>query len=322
MTLSGANVLVTGAAGFIGSHLVDAALREGATRVVGLDDMSGGRPHHIEHLADEPRFELVRGDVKDEAVVRPLVLAADVIFHEAASKLVVSLNDPRIDLLTNILGTFNVLMAARDNPDCRIVHASTGSVLGSSTKPMAEDHEKNPSTAYGISKNAAEGYCLFFAREYGVKVSALRYFHVFGPRQDHDGEAGVISIFLGRILAGQAPCVFGTGEQVRCFTYIEDVVRANLLLLAKPESVGEVYNIASKTRISIAELASLLVARYDGAHPPERGPARRGENLRPIPDTGKIERLGFAESVAFEQGLDHTHAWVRDRLRRLDGAGS
>lgn len=317
MNMTEKSVLVTGAAGFIGSHLVDASLARGAPRVVGIDNFTGGREHHLEHLDGEERFSLVRGDIRDFEVIEPLVRQADVVFHEAASKLVVSLNNPRIDLLTNTLGTFNVLMAARENPDCRIIHASTGSVLGSSDQPMAEDHEKNPATTYGISKLAAENYCTFFAREHGVRVSALRYFHVFGPRQDHDSEAGVISIFLGRILTGRPPVVFGTGEQIRCFTFIDDVVRANFLLLDKAETVGEVYNVASRTRISILELAELLVERYgDGSLSPEPGAARRGENLRPIPDTGKIEGLGFAESVDFHTGLDRTRNWVREQLTR------
>ncbi len=317
MRLDGKSVLVTGAAGFIGSHLADAALSRGASRVVGIDNFTGGRERHLEHLDGEERFSLVRGDVRDFEVVEPLVREADVVFHDAASKLVVSLENPRIDLLTNTLGTFNVLMAAKDRPGCRIVHASTGSVLGSSELPMSEDHEKNPSTTYGISKLAAENYCVFFAREHGVRVSVLRYFHVFGPRQDHDSEAGVISIFLGRILSGQPPVVFGSGEQVRCFTFVEDVVRANFLMFEKPETVGEIYNVASRTRISIRELAELLIERYgDTALAPEFGPARRGENLRPIPETGKIEGLGFAESVDFHRGLDRTRDWVRGELER------
>lgn len=317
MDVNGKSVLVTGAAGFVGSHLVDASLERGAARVVGIDNFTGGREHHLEHLRDEERFSLVRGDMRDFEVVEPLVKQAEVVFHEAASKLVVSLTNPRIDLLTNALGTFNVLMAAKESPGCRIVHASTGSVLGSSELPMAEDHEKNPSTTYGISKLAAENYCTFFCREHGVRVSVLRYFHVFGPRQDHDSEAGVISIFLGRILSGRPPVVFGTGEQIRCFTFVEDVVRANFLLLEKPETVGEIYNVASRTRISIRDLAELLIERYgDDPLSPEPGSARRGENLRPIPDTSKIEALGFSESVDFHSGLDRTRDWVRDELAR------
>ena len=317
MDLKDKRVLVTGAAGFIGSHISDAALQAGARSVVGIDNFTGGREGHIRHLMTEPRFTLVRGDLRDYEIIRPLVLDTDVVFHNAASKLVVSLNNPRIDLETNAMGTFNVLMAAKDNPGVRMVHASTGSVLGSSDKPMPEDHEKNPTTTYGISKLAAENYCVFFAREYGVKVSVLRYFHVFGPRQDHDSEAGVISIFIGRILNGEAPIVFGDGEQIRCFTFVKDVVQANMLMLKQDQTIGQIYNVASRSRVSVLNLAETLIQRFgDSSIQVEFGPPRRGENPHPVPDTSKIETLGFNESVSFQEGLDHTKAWITEEMER------
>ena len=168
----------------------------------------------------------------------------------------------------------------------------------------------------GFSKLAAEKYCQFYAKELGVKVSILRYFHVFGPRQDYRGEAGVINIFLSRVLKGEAPTIFGTGEQIRCFTYVEDVVAANLLLASNDDTVGEVYNVASKTRISVKDLADLLISKYgngyNGSLKPQFGPARIGENLKPIPHTSKIESLGFLESVSFEEGLDNTKSWIEN----------
>lgn len=308
--VSGKTVLVTGGAGFIGSHICTESLAQGAKKVVALDNFVASRQKNLRHLVNDDRFELISGDVRDFETVLPLVKQSDFVFHEAASKLVVSLKNPRIDLGTNIIGTFNILEAAK-NTNVRIVHASTGSVLGSSDQPMAEDHEKNPTTLYGISKLTGEKYCEFYAKEFGVKVSVLRYFHVFGPRQDYYGEAGVINIFMSRVFNGQAPIVFGTGEQIRCFTYVKDTVGANFLLAGKDETIGEIYNVASRTRISVKDLAQTLIDKYAKQKIEiEMGPHRQGENLRPIPDTSKIEAVGFKESVTFEEGLELTKEWI------------
>lgn len=318
MQLDGRTVLVTGGSGFIGSHIVDECLARNAARVIVLDNFVNGREKNIAHLLDHERVDVESGDVRDPDTVRPLVHQSDVIFHEAASKLVVSRTRPRIDLETNIVGTFNILEAARGR-DVLMVHASTGSVLGSvESGEMREDHPRNPSTLYGISKGSGERYCEFYAREFGLKVAILRYFHVFGPRQDYSGEAGVVSIFLGRVLRGLPPIIFGTGEQIRCFTYVLDDVRANFLLLerlAKGEIGGEIFNVASHSRVSVLELASTIIERY-GAKPltPEFADPRPGENLRPIPDTTKIEALGFKESLSFEEGLEKTKRWVEREL--------
>ena len=310
MLFKGAVVLVTGGAGFIGSHIVGKALDKGARRVLALDNFVAGKRENLRHLYKDERLEIIPGDVRDVEVIQPLVRKSDYVFHEAASKLVRSLKNPRVDLETNIIGTFNILEAAKGS-DTIIVHSSTGSVLGSSDKPMREDHPPNPTTLYGISKLAAEKYCLFYARELGVAVSVLRYFHVYGPRQDYHGEAGVINIFLSRVLRGEPPIVFGTGEQIRCFTYVGDDVDATFLLASKEEAIGQVYNVASKTRMSVKDLAELIIAKY--APKPLRyllGPPRAGENLRPIPDTTKIETLGFRAKVPFEEGLERTKKWI------------
>ncbi len=311
----GQQVLVTGGAGFIGSHLVDWALGQGAQRVVALDNLVAGRLEFLRHLDDEPRFEFVEGDVRDTDLVASLVRSSDFVFHEAAAKLVVSRESPRTDMETNIAGTLNVLEAAKGS-DVRIVHASTGSVLGSCDRPMREDHPGKPTTLYGISKSAAENYCLFYAREFGVRVTVLRYFHVFGPRQAFDGEAGVVSIFLGRVLSGKPPVILGTGEQIRCFTYVADDVRANELVVSNDETIGHVYNAASHNRVSVTQLAHTIIDRYGPpGMAPEYGPARPGENLKPIPDTSKIEALGFREATTFDEGLDRTRQWVEETLR-------
>lgn len=312
-------VLVTGGEGFIGSHLVDACLNLGAEKVVSFDNLVGVTQNNFLHRQQDianKRLQIVQGDIKDYQTIKPFVEEADVIFNEAASKLVVSLKDPMIDVQTNVLGNFNILEIMRKcNSQARIIHASTGSIFGSSHKPFAEDDAKHPSTIYGISKLAADFYHQFYAKEYGIKSSVLRYFHVFGPRQDYAGEAGVISIFLSRVLQGKPPIVFGSGEQIRCFTFVTDDVHANLLLYKNNITIGKAYNVASKTRISVLDLAKLIIKKYgpEGMQP-IMGPPRMGENMKPIPDTSKIEALGFREQVSFEQGLEQTKQWIAKEL--------
>ena len=310
-------ILVTGGAGFIGSHLVDRALSEGAEKVISFDNLIGGKLANHAHLKDEPRFEFANGDIKDYDSIKPYVEQSDVIFSEAASKLVVSLKNPMIDVQTNVVGNFNILEILRkskNNP--RIIHASTGSVFGSNEKPFKEEDSKNPSTIYGISKLAAENYYKFYNENYGINSSILRYFHVYGPRQDYSGEAGVISIFLSRVLAGKNPLVCSPGSQVRCFTYVQDDVDANLLLYKNKSSIGQTYNVASKARVSILELAQMICDKYgNGKVKPEIIDPRMGENLKPIPNTSKIEKLGFKESVTFEEGLDITKKWVEKDMK-------
>ena len=310
-------VLVTGGAGFIGSHLVERCLKLNAKEVISFDNLVGTTNDNLKHLRGDQRLIEVVGDISDYDQIKLYVKEAEVIFNEAASKLVVSLNNPVIDVQTNVVGNFNILEIMRKcKSSARIIHASTGSVFGSSDKPFEEDDPMNPSTVYGISKLAAEKYFLLYAKEYGIKASVLRYYHVFGPRQDYSGEAGVINIFLSRILQGKAPQVCGTGEQIRCFTYVQDVVDANLLLYQNQETIGQSYNIASRTRISIIDLAKLLINKYGPAGmEPELVAPRQGENLRPIPDTSRIERLGFKESISFDEGLDQTKRWIKEDFR-------
>ncbi len=317
--LSGARVLVTGAAGFIGSHLVDALLARGAESVTGVDNLVAGQMENLTHLASEKRFRFVWGDVQDAGLIDREVAHSDIVFHLAASKLVVSRDNPRVDLGTNIVGSFNIFEAAKRAHEAgrkiRVVYASTGSTLGSSEKPMREDHEKRPTTLYGISKGTAEDYGLFFQREFGVPVSILRYFHVYGPRQDYAGAAGVINIFLGRILTGEPPIIHGSGEQIRCFTFVLDDVAATIYLGLESRAIGEIFHVASTVRISIKDLAELLIKRYSKkAIRPVFDEPRPGEAMRPVPDTSKIEALGFHVQTPFEEGLDKTHAWVREDL--------
>ncbi len=312
----GKTILVTGSAGFIGSHLCDRLLEAGARRVIGLDNLVAGSRVNMEGALQQSAFEFVQGDVRDAGLMNQLIADVDVVFHLAASKLVVSRNNPLIDLETNIVGTFNILSAARGR-NVRVVYASTGSTLGSSEKPMEEGHVKRPTTLYGISKGTAEEYCLFFSREFGLKTTIIRYFHVYGPRQDYDGAAGVINIFLSRALRGLPLYVHGSGEQIRCFTYVLDDVAATMFLGEHEETVGEIYHVASTVRMKVVDLARVIRDKY-GVKGVEvvHDEARPGENLRPVPTTEKIEALGFQVHTEFDAGLETTRRWIETDLRR------
>jgi len=320
MSFTNKTILITGGAGFIGSNMCDVLIKQDVKKIICFDNFCASKKENIQHLLTNPKFELVTGDVRDFEFLKPYVLESDIVFNLAASKLVVALEKPRTDLQTNIIGIFNILEIARQKPSLRIVHASTGSVLGSSDKPMKEDAHPKPTTLYGISKLTGENYCRFYAKEFNIKVSVIRYFHVFGPRQDYAGKAGVINIFLSRVLKGRAPTIFGSGEQLRCFTFVLDDVEATLMLASRNDTIGEIYNIASETRLSINDLTKTIIEKYspDKNLKPEYGPAAQGENMRPVPDTTKIESLGFKPKYTFEQGLEITKQWIENDLKNTN----
>ncbi len=309
-------ILVTGGAGFVGSNLCDELIGEDFKRLIIFDNLCQSRMENIKHLLEDKRVEFVHGDMRDYDSIESVVLESDYVFHLAASNMGMSNIRPRVDMETNTLGTFNLLTAARKNPGVRIVHVSTGSVLGSSDQPMKEDGILRPTTPYAISKMAGEKYAKFFADEHGVRVSIIRYFHVFGPRQDCWGKSGVINIFISRILKGKQPIIWGSGEQIKCFTFVRDTVRATILLSQDDSTIGEVYNVASDNRVSIQELADTLIEKYaeDKSMKPTYAPPKVGENMRPIPDTTKIKGLGWKTKYTFEEGIELTKNWVKSVL--------
>ena len=311
LDLTNKTLLVTGGAGFIGSHLARKLLdTRNPGKVILYDNFCASTQSKIADVLQNEKADLAACDLRDFDVLENYVEQSEVIFHLAASKLVVAMERPRIDLETNIIGMFNILQLAKKY-GTRVIYVSTGSVLGSSPKPMNELHPCNPTTLYGISKYTAEQYCRFYHRVFGVNVSILRYFHVYGPLQDYSGDAGVVSIFISRILRGAPPVIYGSGEQIRCFTYVEDDVDATILLAERDDTIGETYNVASPSRISVKELAEIVIEKYghDGLGY-EFGPAREGENLKPIPDTSKIESLGWKAQIPFEEGLERTKDWI------------
>lgn len=257
---SGKKVLVTGAAGFIGSHLCEGLIDAGAN-VIALDDMSAGRNSNIDFLRDNPRYKFVRGSVCDDAkYMHEIFDGLDTVFHNAASKKNICLRDPQRDLLVNAGGTLNLLMMAHKHRVRKFVHASTGSVYGEpSIFPTDESHPLAPVSYYGVSKLAGERYVDVFHKLYEMDTTILRYFHVYGPRQESNEFGGVVSIFLRRITEGLNPVVFGDGQQVRSFTYVKDLVEVNLRAATNTAAYGKVYNAASGIRIEINELAQRML---------------------------------------------------------------
>lgn len=254
--LRGRKVIVTGGAGFIGSHLCEGLVETGAD-VICIDDLSAGKTSNVDHLADRKNFHFVEMDVCDESPGMDGVFkGADTVFHNAASKKNICLVDPQRDLTVNAGGALNLLRMAMKHKVRKFVQASTGSVYGEpQIFPTTETHPFEPVSYYGVSKLAGERYVDVFHKLYGLDTTILRYFHVYGPRQESNEFGGVVSIFLRRITQGENPVVFGHGEQVRSFTWVRDLVEANLRAATDPTATGQAYNAASGIRVTINELA-------------------------------------------------------------------
>jgi nucleoside-diphosphate-sugar epimerase len=311
--------LVTGAAGFIGSHIVEALLDRGV-EVVALDDYSSGKRENLAPFVGHPGFRAITADVTDERALASAMQGVGVVFHNAASKKNVCLKDPRRDLDVNAKGAYNVFALACERGVRKVVHASTGSVYGEGVQfPQGEDHPLAPVSYYGVSKLAGERYGGVFGRLYGLDVTVLRYFHVYGPRQEWSDYGGVVSIFIRRILNGEPPVIFGDGTQQRSFTYVEDVVRANLHVAVDERARGQVYNCASGLRITVGELARKLLRLF------------RREDLAPrfadwLPgdirifdvDNRRLRALGWGSQTGFDEGLLATAQWYRSYFDRDD----
>ncbi|MEX2757029.1 MAG: SDR family NAD(P)-dependent oxidoreductase [Candidatus Sigynarchaeota archaeon] len=253
------NVLVTGAAGFIGSNLVDALLADGA-RVVGLDNMFNGRMENLATASTSPRFTFVKGDVRDMDFLLEAMKGIDIVYHEAAfTSVPQSVKMPQLCNDVNVGGMVNVLNAARIRDVKRVVFASSSAVYGDTpTLPKHEEMPLHPISPYGVSKMAAEAYCIAYHHVYGLETVALRYFNVFGSRQKDSPYSGVIAIFLAKIMKGENPTIFGDGKQSRDFTYVKDVVRANMLAATSVNAAGKAINVASGKPITLNELTGIM----------------------------------------------------------------
>jgi nucleoside-diphosphate-sugar epimerase len=305
-----ARYLVTGSAGFIGSHVAETLLRQGAVVRV-FDNLATGRQRNIEALKKlQGELEIISGDLRDRDAVREAVAGVEVVFHQAALASVPrSIADPVTSLEININGTQNVLLAARDAGVRRVVYASSSSVYGNTpTLPKHEEMPPAPMSPYGVQKLTGELLCSVFTRIYQLETVVLRYFNVFGPRQDPTSEyAAVIPRFLTALLERRRPIVFGDGEQTRDFTYIENVVQANLLAATSRDAVGTAINIGCGERISLNSVLRLAGELLGIAVEADYREPRPGDVRDSLADISKARQLlGYDPKISFRTGLERT----------------
>ncbi len=305
-----ARYLITGGAGFIGSHIAETLLQQGETVRV-FDNLITGKQSNLDVLYRYGKqVEIIDGDLRNTQAVKAAVEGVEVVFHQAALASVPrSISDPVNSLEININGTQNILLAARDAKVRRVVYASSSSVYGNTpTLPKHEAMPTAPMSPYAVQKLTAELLCGVFTRIYGLETVALRYFNVFGPRQDPTSEyAAVVPRFLTALLEGRQPIVFGDGEQTRDFTFIANVVQANLLAANVPDAVGEAMNIGYGERVSLNEVLSLAGELLNMPVHAEYRDARPGDVRDSLADISKAKRLlGYNPAVNFREGLART----------------
>jgi UDP-glucose 4-epimerase len=303
-------VLVTGGAGFVGSHIVELLLKQGYTPIV-LDDLSNGNPKNIPINVKFYKASLLSKKVsKIFKKEKP-----DIVMHLAAQINVArSAEDPVEDANTNILGTIKLLEYCRFHNVKKFIFASSSAVYGDTEEAIiSEDTPTNPISFYGTSKLVSEIYIKLFNKLHNIPFTILRYSNVFGPRQKSDGEGGVISIFINNFLNGQVPVIFGDGSQSRDFVFVEDVAQANILAISNGEN--EVINIGYNQQTSINELYRILVEKFNSSVTPLYEPARDGDILHSQLNNNKaLEKLKWSPSSNVEIGLDKTISYFREQL--------
>ena len=310
MNLSDRRILVTGAAGFIGSHLSDRLARD--NELVLVDDFSIGLRENLDEVQGLSNVRIVEADICDRERMRELCAGVDVIFHLAISCLRTSLNQPIMSHDINAGGTLSVCLAAREHEVERLIYVSSSEVYGSArTVPMDEEHPLQPTTVYGASKLAGELYALAFWRTYQMPVSVVRPFNTYGPREPWQGaRAEVIPRFILQLAAGKAPVVYGGGTQTRDFTFVEDTVRGLLAAGACDELVGEIVNVARGSEASILHIAELLPPLVGRDVPVVHEAPRPGDVDRHFADVSKARRLfGYEPRVLLDDGLARTVEW-------------
>jgi nucleoside-diphosphate-sugar epimerase len=309
-------VLVTGGAGFIGSNLAEGLVKRGFDVRI-LDDFSAGKKENLD--AVRGKAEIIRGSITDMETARKALKGIDCIFHQAALTSVTrSVEKPLETAQVNIIGTLNLLVSARDAGVRRVVFASSSSIYGNTpTLPKREDMPPCPQSPYALTKYAGERYMQIFHSLYGLETVSLRYFNVFGPRQDPNSQyAAVIPKFITAVLAGKKPVIDGDGEQTRDFTYIKDTVEANILAMQTRKGIGEVFNIAGGKRITINGLKSLICELSGKDVGAVHGPPRPGDVRHSLADTDRARRLlGYEPKYDVRKGLEETIRWYGNELR-------
>jgi len=301
-------VIVTGGAGFIGSHLSEELMRRGYCVTI-LDDLSTGKIGNMEPILTQGNIQFIEGSITDLSLINRLFQNVEFIFHLAAIPSVPrSMEDPLTSHHVNITGTLNVLLAARDNKVKKVVYASSSAVYGDTpTLPKGENMPPNPKSPYAVTKLAAEYYCQVFFEVFGLPIICLRYFNVYGPRQDPSSQyAAVIPRFIDRLFKDESPIIFGDGEQTRDFTFVKDVAEANILA-AESDATG-VFNIGTGKKVSINELARLITRLISkGIKPIYQEP--RPEDIRhSLADISKAKQFGYNPKYNLEEGIRETIA--------------
>jgi len=314
-------ILVTGGAGFIGSHIVD-KLMEKEFEVTVLDNLDTGHMANLESHQGKANFHFRKGDIRDFNLVREILKDVDTVFHEAAlASVTLSVQNPILSNDINTTGTLNLLKASSDLGVKQFIFASSAAVYGDAITPeKREDMSTNPKSPYGISKLAAENYVKIFLKLYGLKTVTLRYFNVYGPRQRFDLQCaygGVVTIFTNRLLRNLPPIIFGDGEQTRDFVYIGDVVEANMLALERKNAAGEAFNIGTGLNVSVNQIAETLKdvlnkRELENVH----AEPRPAEGRHGYANISKAKRLlGFHPKVSIKDGLFKLVDWYKNSSR-------
>ncbi len=307
--------LVTGGSGFIGSHIVDELLRRGE-RVNVLDNLSTGRKENIAHVKEQ--IELWETDIRELEQIRPAFAGVDYVIHLAALPSVPrSVKDPLTSNAVNINGTLHVLLAARDAGVKRVVLAASSSAYGDNpVLPRVETHTPRPLSPYALTKLAGEYYCQLFTQLYGLEAVALRYFNIFGPRQNPDSPyTGVLSLFIAAYIRGETPTIFGDGNQSRDFTYVANAVQATLLACTAPEASGRVINVGVGDSFTLNRTIELLNEIFGRQVTPKYASPREGDVRESLADISLARQiLGYEPAFRYEEGLRKTVEWYRAEL--------
>ena len=307
-------VLVTGGGGFIGSHLTEALLRQGH-RVRVLDDFSTGKRENLVIDRTFPSLEVIEGDIRNLSLCREVIQGADYVFHQAALASVQhSIEDPLTTHSVNVGGTLNLLQAAKEAGVKRVIYASSSSVYGDTpTLPKDEEMLPQPLSPYALQKYVGELYCGLFFSLYGLETVSLRYFNIFGPRQDPASVySAVIPRFIDALLLGRPPTVYGDGEQSRDFTYIDNVVQANLLAMTAKQAPGKAMNIACGKQVSLNQLLGILRGQLGSKVSPVHQEPRPGDVKHSLADISRARGiLNYDPKVEIETGLKHTIEFFR-----------
>lgn len=311
--------LVTGGAGFIGSNLVESLLEDGL-EVVSLDDYSAGSKKNLEDVQQKYGNNLTQADcdITDKKKTALYFKDVDIIFHQACSKMTICLIDPTRDLEVNATGTFNLLELAKENKVKKFIHVSTGSVYGLAQKiPTDEDHPLNPTSYYGVSKLAGEKYVRVFSHLYGMNTTILRYYHVYGSKQNAGEFGGVIGIFCQKALKNLNLTIFGDGSQIRSFTSVKDIVNINKLVAVKGKS-GEAYNCASGLKITINDIAHKIIKLANAKSKINYKDWKTGDIKDFNVSHKKLLKLGFKfKYLDFDKSLKETFKWYKANINNL-----